>query len=399
MPDNFDATGLTVETASEITADLTAGFQGIYGADINVDQNSPDGQVIGIFTQAGVDLRELLVQVNNSFDPDQAIGAQLDQRCAINGISRAGATYTVQPVDVTVNQSITLAGLDGNFNSANGVGYTVSDDNGNQFILATTTALTAGTTTIEFRAAKLGAVSVPVNTITTPITIVAGVIGINNPSAPLSVGQNEETDPQFRVRRQRSVSLTSNGYLNGLEAALLALPNVTGAAVYENVTDATDGNGIPGHGIWAVVEGGANSDIANTIYVKKSDGANMKGSIVVNEISPAGIIVPIRFDNPTPEPLFLQFTIKQTTPGFSFDTTAIAAAIAASLSYEVGSFAETSVPTAAAVAAIQSLGGGGVPLLMEISTDDATWTDFIEPSTLGSQFTVAAADINISVVT
>lgn len=398
MPDTFNATGLTVETASEITAALDAGFQGIYGADINVDQNSPDGQAIGILTQIAVDLRELLVEINNSFDPDQAIGAQLDQRCAINGIARQGATYTVQPVSVTVNQNVSLAGLDANFNSATGTGYTVSDSNGNQYILASSIALTAGTTSLSFRAAKLGAINVPINTITTPITIVAGVTAINNPSAALSVGQNQESDPQFRVRRQRSVALTSNGYLNGLEAALLALPNVTGAAVYENVTDAVDGDGIPAHGIWAVVEGGANSDIANTIYMKKSDGANMKGSIVVNETSPTGVIVPIRFDNPTATPLFLAFTIKQTIAGFSFNTAGIKAYIAANLSYEVGAFAETSVPTAVAVAAINSLGGGGVPVLMTISLDGITYTDFIA-SSKGSQFTVAAADISITVVT
>ena len=398
MPDTFDATGLTVETASEITAALTAGFQNIYGADINVDQNSPDGQAIGILTQIAVDLRELLVEIKNSFDPDQAIGVQLDQRAAINGIARQGATYTVQPVSITVNQNVTLQGLDANFNSPTGTGFTVSDSSGNQYILASTIALTAGTTSLDFRAAQLGAINVPINTITTPITIVAGVTAVNNPSAALSVGQNQESDPQFRVRRQRSVALTSNGYLNGLEAALLALPNVTGAAVYENVTDAVDGNGIPAHGIWAVVEGGANSDIANTIYMKKSDGANMKGSIVVNETSPTGVIVPIKFDNPTAVPLFLGFTIKQTTAGFSFNTAGIAAYMAANLSYEVGAFAETSVPTAVAVAAINSLGGGGVPVLMTISLDGITYTDFL-PSSPGNQFTVAAGDIAITVVT
>lgn len=397
MADILDASGLTVETAAEITAALTAGFQGIYGPDINVDQNSPDGQAIGILTQLAVDLRELLVGINNSFDPDQAIGAQLDQRAAINGISRQGATYTIQPVDITVNANITLQGLDGNFNSPTGTGYTVSDNNGVLFILAATIALTPGTTSLQFRAQQLGSISVPVHTIQTPITIVAGVTGVDNSSAPTSVGQVQESDPQFRVRRQRSVSLTSNGYLNGLEAALLALPNVTGAAVYENVTDAVDGDGIPAHGIWAVVEGGSNADIANTIYMKKSDGANMKGSIVVNETSPTGVIVPIRFDAPVAAPLFLQFTIKQTTPGFSFDTVAIKAYIAANLTYEVGAFAETSVPTAVASAAIRSLGGGGVPLDMEISTDGITYTDFIA-SSKGSQFTVAAGDITINVV-
>ena len=139
MPDNFDATGLTVATASEITANLNAGLQGIYGADINLDQNSPDGQLVGILTQLAVDLREMLVQINSSFDPDQAIGTILAQRVAINGIQPVSATYTVQPISIITNQTVTLSGLDANYNSASGTGYTVGDGNGNNFILATTT--------------------------------------------------------------------------------------------------------------------------------------------------------------------------------------------------------------------------------------------------------------------
>ena len=144
MPDVFDSTGLTVKTATEITTDLTTGLQGIYGSDIQTDQNSQDGQTIGILTQLCVDVRELLVQINNGFDPDQAIGAILDQRVTLNNIKRYGGTYTTQPIDVTVNKTVTLAGLDANFNSPTGTGYTIQDNNGNEFILIDTTTLTAG---------------------------------------------------------------------------------------------------------------------------------------------------------------------------------------------------------------------------------------------------------------
>jgi len=230
------------------------------------------------------------------------------------------------------------------------------------------------------------------------VTIIGGVTGVNNPSAAISVGQTQETDPQLRVRRERSVSLTSNGYLNGLRAYLLALAGVSDAEVYENVTDSTDGNGIPPHGIWCVVDGGASSDIGNAIYVKKAPGANMKGSQSVDITTPSGVVFIAKYDQPTPENLYLNFTIKTTVAGFSFNTSAISAYIAANLSYEVGAYAETSALTTLAAQAINSLGGGGVPVLMTISIDNSTWTDFLEPSTLSSQFTVAAAHINITVV-
>lgn len=398
MPDSLTVDGLTVETASEITAGLTAGLQGIYGSDINVDQNSQDGQTIGIITQEAVDIREMLVQINTSFDPDQAVGALLDQRVAINNIQRIAGTYSIFPVDITTNATVTLAGLDTNFSSANGTGFTVTDGQGNNFILSNTVTLTAGTTTVDFRAQMIGNVDVPINTITTPVTIVAGVTAVNNSTAAITIGQVEETDPQLRLRRQRSVALTGTGYLNGLLGTLLALTGVTEAAVYENVGASTDSNGIPGHGIWAVVAGGSSADIANAIYQKKAAGTNMKGSISVPITTPSGVIFNALYDVPVSENLYIKFTVKRTTPGFAFNFGQIAAYMTANLSYGIGQFAETSNPTAVAIAAINSLGGGGVPVLMQISNDNINFTDYLDPSTLASQFTLSTANFTINAV-
>lgn len=398
MPDSFDANGLTVKTASEITTDLTTGLQGIYGADINVAQNSADGQSIGITTQTGVDVRELLVQVNASFDPDEAVGVILDQRCAINGVVRVAGSYSIFPIDITVSKTVALQGLDANFNSATGVGYTVQDSSGNKFILVDSVTLTPGLTTVDFRAALIGAVSVPVNTITTPVTIISGVTIVNNSSAAISIGNNEETDPQLRVKRQKSVANNSQGYLNGLKGALLNLPGVIDAEVYENTGSTVDANGIPAYGMWAIVDGGANSDIAQTIMFKRGYSCPQKGSVVVDILSPSGVLVPNKFDRPTAENLWLSFTIKTTTPDFSFDTDSIADYIAENLSYEVGAFAETSAPTTVAAAAITSFGGGGVAVLMQVSTDGVTYTDFLEPTDPAHQFTLDPTRIIITVV-
>lgn len=398
MPDILNANGLTVETATEITQALVAGLQGIYGADINTDQNSPDGQMIGILTQMAVDIRELIVAVNGGFDPDQAAGAILDQRVAINNIARQGGTFTVQPISITTTATVTLQGLDGNFNDVNGTGYTVQDGSGNQFILSTTTTLTAGTTVCDFRAAKIGAVNVPINTIINPVTIVLGITAINNPSAAITVGQNQETDTQLRTRREQSVALATTGYLNGLLGAILNLPGVTEAVLYENDTGSTDGNGTPAHCIWLVVAGGSPSDIANQIYDKKSYGCNMRGSQTFDITTASGTVFTSKWDNPAPETLYIAFTIKTTVPSFSFNLPAIKAYIAAHLIYGIGEFAETSEITAIATAAIAAQGGGGVAVLMTISLDNITFTDFLAAATPDAQFTVATANIDITVV-
>lgn len=398
MPDSIGSTGLSLKTASEITTDLAAGMRAIYGADINIDSNSPDGQMIGILTQLCVDLRELLASLNASFDPDQAEGTLLDQRVAINNIQRVGGTYTIQPIHMVVNATITLQGLDSNFNDPLGTAYTVTDSSGNQFLLSTTATLVAGTYDLDFRAQTVGAVSVPINTITIPVTIIPGVVSVNNPTVAITVGQNEETDGQLRLRRQQSVSNASTGYLNGLLGKILALNGVTEAALYENTTNAVDARGIPEHAIWLIVAGGSNTDIGNTIYGSKSYGCDMRGAMTLNITTASGATFTAKWDVPLPQTLYIQFNIKRTVPGYAFSLAAIQAYIAANLTYGVGAFAETSNITAVALLAIISQGGGGVPIDVKISNDNATWVDYLDTATPQYEWAVSSAYIYPTVV-
>lgn len=397
MTNLIDQNGLQINTLAETINNIVVGLQGIYGTGINVDQNSPDGEAVGISAQAVIDLLEFIVSVNNGFDPDQAIGAILDQRVAINNIQRQGGTYTVQPIDITVSTTVTLQGLDANYNSPNGTGFTVQDSSGNEFILANSQTFTAGTTTVNFRAQQIGIVNVPTNTVNVPVTIVAGVTSVNNSTAAESVGQTQETDAQLRTRRQQSVALSTTGYDNGLLGAIQALSGVTEAVLYDNRTGATVNTMVP-HSIWLIVAGGANSDIANAIYNRISDGCNQNGLQMLNITTPSGTIFTAKWDQPTAERLYVKFTLQQTVPNFSFSTSAIQNYIAANQAYAIGQYAETSSLTAAAQAAIASQGGGGVPLLMQVSSDNITFTDYLTTTGINYQFTLAAGDIAITVV-
>lgn len=398
MPDILNATGLTVKTLPEITADLQTALRAVYGADINLDQNSPDGQLVGILAQQGADIRELALQIYNGFDPDRAVGRVLDERVVINNIQRMGGTYTIQEVDLTITQTVTLQGLDALFNDPDGTGYTVQDDAGNQFILVDTVTLTPGSYSKNFRARQIGRVETVIGTITNPVTIVNGVSTIYNSSAPLEIGQNEETDAQLRTRRQQSVALASTGYLNGLLGAVLALDGVTDAKLYENYGDTIDANGIPAHGTWLVVEGGANSDIGNTYYERKSYGSNMKGAVSYNIVTASGGLFTAKFDRPSAVDLYIRFKIQRTVPLFVFDQVAIRTYIAENLSYKIGVFAETSLVTVAAIAAIASQGGGGVPIDVEISDDGITWTDYMDVPSLDSKWTLDVSRVTITAI-
>lgn len=398
MPNVFDANGLTVNTLPEEIEILNTGLQGIYGTDINLDSNSQDGQFVNIEGQIIVDQLELLVQINAGFDPDRAIGRILDERVAINNIARAGGTFTIQPITLIIDRTVALQGLDAEFNNINGVGFTVQDNAGNQFILVDSETFTAGTYSRNFRAQQIGQVETIVDTITNAVTIVIGVISINNPSGTLEIGQNEETDAQLRVRRQRSVSINSAGYLNGLIGATLALDGVTEVRAYENVTNSSDGDGIPAHSIWLIVEGGANTDIGNVLYQKKSMGCGMKGSVTGTIETVNGGDFTYKFDRPTAADLYIQFEIQPTTATLSFDMVAIKQYIVDNLIYGIGQFASTSEVTVVAQAAITSTGGLGVPVNTEISDDGITFVDYLETPTLDAQWVIDTTRIEINII-
>lgn len=399
MVDAVTEGGLSVSTLSEIIQNLEEKMKSIYGPDINIDQNSPDGQLINIIAQTAVDLRELLVAINNSFDPDRAIGTLLDARVAINNITRKGGTFTTQQIVLTLDRTLTLQGLDADFNSINGTGYTVQDNAGNEFILIDTTTLTSGTHTLNFRAKQIGEVQTTPGTITSAVTVVLGVVSINNPDGALEIGKNEETDAELRIRRQQSVSLNSSGYLNSLLAAIQNLDGVTDAKLFENVTSSVDADGIPAHGMWLIVEGGANTDIAKMIYYKKSYGANQKGAVSVNIDTASGATFTAKFDRPTSENLHIRFDIQRKSPSVTIDTTAVKAKIVQDLTYAIAEAADTATVTATALSAIiQTSGAVAVPVNVEISKDGSTWFDYLTTTTKDKQFVLATTRITITIL-
>lgn len=320
MPNILDATGLTLASRSEWVIFFTTKYQEIYGADINLASDTPDGQMMNINIQVILDLQDLVASVYNSFDPDNAVGNVLDQRVTINGIQRQAGTFTITPITLVNSTSVNLYGLDGVSASNLAVNtlvredgnelYVISDNVGNLwYLIDTELGLAAGTHVLSFRAGDPGAQLTIPNTINVPVAIVLGVTSVNNPTAYSSLGVNEESDAQLRVRRAKSVSLASQGYLPALLAALENINGVTSAFVYENTTGATDSDGVPGHTIWVIVAGtAADADIANAIYTKRNAGAGMFGEETYTITQVDGSPFVIYWDVVVTRNLFIAFT-------------------------------------------------------------------------------------------
>lgn len=386
MPNSFDENGLQVATQNEIVEDLTQDFQDIYGEDINVDSNSPDGQLINVFAQCVEDFYELLSQVYSSFDPDQAIGNVLDQRVAINGIQRKGGTYTYVNVNVTVDRSVTLNGIN-EYDVEDA--YTISDNEGNQFVLVATSPVSAGVNSLVFRAKNIGKVEVLPNTITTPVTIILGVTGINNPNGASTTGEDEETDAELRERRKRALSISNIGYTEGIQAALENLQDVTKASVFQNRTNVTDEYGIPGHSVWVIVLGGTDEEIGSILDEKMAPGIGMKGAQTVTVPQVDGSEETYHFDRPTAELLYVTLNI---TPlnGQAIDQDYIKGQVAnmSFLPYET-------VDSSSIICYTKSV-QENIALTCQISVDGTNWETVLTPSNLDKYFNITTESITIN---
>lgn len=393
-------TGLTLKDYNTLLQELQNGLNGIYAANgetINFDSATPDGQFTNIVTQLGSDIRELAQEVYNSFDPDKCSGVVQDSRYKLNYITRNGGTFTIQNIDITVDRTVTLQGLDSNYNDTNATSYTVSDNAGNLWYLVDTTTVQPGTVSLPFRSKNMGLVQPTIGTITTQVTTVLGVTSVNNSVAPTTLGVEQETDAQFRVRRDRSTERKGQNNIDAMLSQILDLEGVSDATTHVNSGTTTDATGTLAGQVWVIVEGGANADIADVIYTN-SCGRGTRGNVAVEVPAVSGQIFNVNFDRPTPVPLYIKFDFQLTVEVSAVNVNGIKDTMVENLVYNLNESAETSKPTCAAKDAINSNGGGGYALNLEISTDGSDWTDYIPSASLADKFVVDATRITVNVI-
>ena len=382
--------GLTTLTYTELLQTMQSGLNEIYaqdGEEINFGSETPDGQATNIFAQMGSDIRELAHQVYNSFNPDNCQGSVQDQRYALNYIERKQGTFTVQNIDVTVNQTVTLNGLDGNYNNVDATAYTVGDNSGQLWYLIDTIEITAGTHSLPFRSQNYGSFSPAIGTITNQNTIVLGVVSVNNSVAPTTLGEEQESDAEFRIRRSRSTVIRGQNNYDAMNAQLLELPGVTDAIVHVNNTANTDSTGTAAYTVWAIIGDGANDDIANVIY-QNSNGLPTRGAVTAETRTLAGEVFTVHFDRVIPVPLYIRFDVKITDSNFNLNEEKLAEEIAPNLKFNLNAPAETSYITEVAANALSSFGTGAYVLNVEVSTGGTGTT-----SVSGSGVTAATVDI------
>lgn len=391
MPNQITGSGIEIQTYAEIVDQIvngnsiTPGLIQIYGPDINVDSNSPDGQMVNNWALSKQDILQLIVQDYSSKDPDEAVGIALDNVSQLCGIYRQGGSYTKTEIVITTDRNLNLNGMDSSSP------FTVSDANGNLFLLITTTSLTTGANTLNFQASQIGFVQIVPNTLTIAVTVVLGVVSVNNPSDPYAIGQDQETDAQFRVRRQQSTAIPAQGVLQSLFGGLNTITGLLEAVIYENITNITDANGVPAHSIWVIVDGGSDDDVANMIYRYRSFGCGMKGTEIVPVDQVDGTTFDIQFERAVSQDLYITMNLHSLSSG-AIDTVAIKQFLADN--YILGIYDSADITAIAALIHVYST--DLVASDIGVSNVNAYYANQILPTNLYNKWVVTTGKITIT---
>jgi uncharacterized phage protein gp47/JayE len=301
----IDASGVHKPDFPIELAYFTTQFQSIFGADIYLGNDSQDGQFVGLLALALDDVNNAAIEAYNSFSPSTAQGTGLASVVKINGIARKVPSFGTVPVLLGGQSGITI------------INGTVEDSSGVQWNLPASVIIPpTGQTTVTATCAILGAIA----TVAGPATIVNPTFGWQTASffAAATPGAPVESDAALRGRQALSTSLPTLSVVEGIAGAILALPGVNRVVPYENDEDLPDSNGLPGHTIALVVDGGEVTTIATIIAIKKTPGCGTYGSIITPITNAYGITRNIAYFPPSIINISINVTVKALA-GFTLD--------------------------------------------------------------------------------
>jgi uncharacterized phage protein gp47/JayE len=345
------------------------------GQEINFSSASPDGQLTYLMATLGTMVREQLTQVYNAMSPDNCQGPQQDKMYAINYLTRKAGSFSIQNIQIFASQTVSLTGLDGNYNDESATAFGVSDGQGNNWYLIDSTTVYAGITSLPFRYMSKGATTPVVGTLTTPTQVIRGITSVNNPTAYTSIGEEEESNLSFRIRRDQSFGMISGNCVDAIYSQLQQLEGVTSVRPWVNVTNETDDTGTAPHTLWFIVNGGANTDIANVIYSQQG-GCDTRGDVSVPINNLAGQTLTINFDRPLETPLYIKFDaqIKYNATLQTLDTSSVAQAMIPYISYDIGQTAYSAELIEIAQNALTTAGDNAYCVNLYISTSTPSGT-------------------------
>ncbi|HDL8496979.1 TPA: baseplate J/gp47 family protein [Yersinia enterocolitica] len=388
----FNNNGLEIDTFRDLFQTLSDAYKGIYGQDIDLDQESPDGQRVAIEAQARTDIEASLQWLYSQMDPDFNTGDMQQIIAKLHGLYLRPGSRSQRDLNVATDRPVFLYS-----------GYKIRDQSNQVWFVRQNVTIPAGTTTVTFFAQDFGKVTGLIADTFTQLTPELGVLSITADAVAV-VGRDEETPEEFRQRRNRSLENPATGSTGAIFAKVAQLPGVTDLNIGENDTKVDNpATGIPANSIWLVVEGGAVSDIVEVIIKQKGGGTGVKGEVtgryIETLVRPDGSTLSIahdmQFDRPVYIPLHINLTARRKAVNDPVDVETLKQVLAGRVMH-IGEDIDANELYA------DGYGSARVNYVltnMKISADGVTFTDAELSPGFQGKFTLDVANIVVDEVT
>ena len=260
---------------SSILTGVQADIDTAFGGGVNPSLQTPQGQIAQSETAIIGDKNNQIAYIANQVNPSMASGIWQDAIGEIYFITRIAGAGTV--VSATCNGAV---------GTVIPVGSVAQDTSGYLYSsTATATIPSTGSVTVQFQNQTQGAIACNIGALTIIYTAIAGWDTVSNPTAG-TLGNLVETRAEFEARRSASVAGNSVNSIQSIFAAVTAVPNVIGAFVIDNSTNATVTYGSTSYSLIAnsicvSVAGGDSAAVAEAIWSKKPPGTSYNGNTSV----------------------------------------------------------------------------------------------------------------------
>lgn len=154
-----------------------------------------------------------------------------------------------------------------------------------------------------------GSTDGPSGTLTEIITPITGWDSTVNPLDAV-LGQDEETDAEFRLRRKQEVARAGSATIPGIFSDLIKINDVTTVIVFQNNLDIVDLDGRLPHSVDIVIEGGDEDEIADEVFKTVGGGITMLGDIVKVVKGPSNFDHTVKFSRADNIEIFLEIDLE-----------------------------------------------------------------------------------------
>lgn len=255
---------------------------------INESDDSLFMQFNFMVSEAIAECWEHAYQASTVRDPNKASGAILKGLIQLNGLVAKFGSQTQINVkftglkDATIPQGSLISDVENSVNYSVDKSVTIGAD---------------GTATGTATALTKGPINPQNNTVIVIKTPTYGWTNVTN-TGVVVVGAEPQTDEELHLEQQRATSNTEYRQIDAIYAGLLNVSGVEFARVYQNTGLTTDSRGIDAKSVAAVVVGGTNEDIANSIAQKSANINSFFGSTEVDITDNQGQVNKIKFSRP-----------------------------------------------------------------------------------------------------